>query len=595
MVITRIFLFLVVTTLLCQCTKSVNSSEPASLVPQKIINPYPIPTAEYLAQTPTEEGDAKQNSMLSSSRRLILDGQLHQAKAILSQTKDLTPIQEDEKKLLLAHIELMHDRNDAAMVHLKNITTPTSLSLEHQIQYHELLAQAYKNKKEYLVCVLERMELDHLLTDTDSKKINQRALWLALSDLSTTSLQKTSDASVDNSELQGWVQLALLSRSHRENPKLLFSALEQWQNRFSSHAAKQMLPDPLNSVISKILTPPKHIALLLPITGMLSGPGAAVYEGFMAGYKNSNPKDDIQIKLYDTNKGDVRRVYQQAVLDGAEYVVGPLTKTQVGQIAVIPHPVPTLLLNDSNAPLQNNSYLFGLSSSNEATQVAIKARGRGYHRVLIIAPQDWGTDIVKAFKTQWQKENGQITDTFLYTAQDDLNKKMQEVLHITASREREKKLKEVLGHHLETEVSRRQDFDVIFLIAYPSKARQIMPLLNYYYAGNVPVYATSSVYAGNSNALRDKDLDGIIFCDIPWVFSHQMGTRNWPEQFNSYNRLYALGMDSYALTSQLNQLLVFSADGSQEANGILYLKPSQQVTRVLEWGQFKQGLVHSLG
>ncbi|HFE0988205.1 TPA: penicillin-binding protein activator, partial [Legionella pneumophila] len=83
--------------------------------------------------------------------------------------------------------------------------------------------------------------------------------------------------------------------------------------------------------------------------------------------------------------------------------------------------------------------------------------------------------------------------------------------------------------------------------------------------------------------------------DMPWVFSHQMGTKNWPEQFNSYNRLYALGVDSYTLATQLNQLILFPADGSSDSTGILYLKPTQQVARVLEWGQFKQGLAHSLG
>jgi outer membrane PBP1 activator LpoA protein len=73
-----------------------------------------------------------------------------------------------------------------------------------------------------------------------------------------------------------------------------------------------------------------------------------------------------------------------------------------------------------------------------------------------------------------------------------------------------------------------------------------------------------------------------------------MGSKNWPEQFNSYNRLYALGMDSYALATQLNQLLLFPADG-ENTHGILYLKPTSQVARVLEWGRFKRGLVHSLG
>lgn len=46
-----------------------------------------------------------------------------------------------------------------------------------------------------------------------------------------------------------------------------------------------------------------------------------------------------------------------------------------------------------------------------------------------------------------------------------------------------------------------------------------MPLLNYYYAGDVPVYATASVYGGSANPLKDKDLDGIIFATFPG-FSH---------------------------------------------------------------------------
>lgn len=137
--------------------------------------------------------------------------------------------------------------------------------------------------------------------------------------------------------------------------------------------------------------------------------------------------------------------------------------------------------------------------------------------------------------------------------------------------------------------SRRQDFDMIFLLAYPSKARQIMPALNYYYAGDIPVFATSSVYSGHANILKDKDLNGIIFCDLPWVFSHQMSVKNWPEQFNSYNRLYALGRESYALTTQINQLLLFPLNKSNFS-----LKENQQITHLLEWGQFKEGKVYSL-
>ena len=151
-----------------------------------------------------------------------------------------------------------------------------------------------------------------------------------------------------------------------------------------------------------------------------------------------------------------------------------------------------------------------------------------------------------------------------------------------------------VNSRIKAESRRRQDFDMIFLLAYPSKARQIMPMLRYYFAGDVPVYATSAVYAGHADPQKDKDLNGIVFCDVPWVLNHQMGHKNWPEQWNSYNRLYALGMDSFFLVTQLNQLLLFPAMGVSDNSGVLYLNANQKIVRRLAWAKFRQGLAEQV-
>lgn len=555
-----------------------------------------MPTAEYLAKAQNQQGSDKQDSLLLAAGRLIFEGQWRQGLAILAQTQDLTANQEDEKKLLLAKVDIIRDRSKVALEKLAGIKNIEQLQMYYQVQFHELSAQAYRAEGKHKESISERIKLENVLSDEESKTLNQHALWLTLTNVPEKKLNAISLEAPHRSELQGWLQLALISRQYRDNTKSLLAALDQWQNQFSNHPANRMLPNPLDSISSKMITQPKQIALLLPLTGSLSGPGTAIREGFMAGYKANNGQATTKVKLYNTSQGGIAKLYEQAVADGAEYIVGPLTKGEVATVAAMNHPVPTLLLNDSDVTLQDNSYQFGLSPVNEAIQVAVKARSKGYRRALIIAPNNnWGDEVTKAFKVQWRDEGGRVVDTFSYAEKEDLNKKMREFLQITASQEREKKLKQLLGQNLEASTSRRQDFDMIFLLAYPSKARQIIPLLKYYYAGDVPVYATSSVYGGSANALKDKDLDGVIFCDIPWVFSHQMGAKNWPEQLNSYNRLYALGMDSYALATQLNQLMLFHADGSQKTNGTLLLKPSQQVARVLEWGQFRQGLAHSLG
>ncbi|TAL59205.1 MAG: penicillin-binding protein activator [Legionella sp.] len=594
----RLFFFLVSAFLLCQCTKAVNSPISISMVEseQKIESPYSLPTASYLAMAKKQDGEEKQSSLIKAAGRFIDEGQWRQGTAILAQTRDLNEDQQNEKTLLLAKVDLIRDQAKAALVKLGQIKEPDNLPLYNQIQRHELLAQAHRVQNNFAESIAARIQLGQLAKDAASQTANYRTLWLTLNSLSQADLDTMAAEASRKSELQGWLQLAMISRKYRDNPKSLLAALDQWQTHFVNHPANRILPEPLDSIADKLISSPKQVALLLPLSGALSGPGKAIQDGFMAAYKANNGKASTKVKVYDTDKGEVTALYQQAISEGANYVVGPLTKAQVAKVAAIEHPVPTLFLNDSEVALQDNSYLFGLSPAHEATQVASKARSKGYQRALIIAPKnDWGAEVTKAFTKQWQESGGRVVDTFAYSNTDDMNKKMQDFLHISQSQTREKKLKHLLGDNIEASTSRRQDFDMIFLLAYPSKARQIMPMLKYYYAGDVPVYATSSVYAGSANALKDKDLEGLIFCDIPWVFSHQVGTRNWPEQFNSYNRLYALGMDSYALATQLNQLMLFPTDGSKDTNGILYLKPTKQVARELEWGQFRQGLAHSLG
>ena len=164
------------------------------------------------------------------------------------------------------------------------------------------------------------------------------------------------------------------------------------------------------------------------------------------------------------------------------------------------------------------------------------------------------------------------------------------IQHLLQAREVARSIRGAPVVDASTTPRRRQDFDMIFLLAYPSKARQIMPMLRYYYAGDVPVYATSAAYSGASNAQKDRDLEGLIFCDMPWVFHHQMGHKNWPEQWNSYNRLFALGNDSFMLATRLNQLLLFPAIGLGDGSGALYMNANQQIARVLAWGQMKQGM-----
>lgn len=436
--------------------------------------------------------------------------------------------------------------------------------------------------------VSERIRLEHLLSDETAKAKNRRALWFTLIKYSPTDLQTLTVDKGLESELKAWVQLVGISRE--SNIQDMLVQVEQWQRDFPGHPAQAMLASPLGEPKVSVGGAPKQIALLLPLTGPLAGPGAAIKDGFMAGVASGALSKTLNVLVYNTDQVDIKALYQQVITEGADYVVGPLSKADVATVAMIEHPVPTLLLNDVEGLSLEQAYPFGLSPTDEAVHVAMKARGDGLSQALVIAPAGpWGNAVVAEFSKAFGLKGGTVVSSVSYEQADDLDIRMRDFLGISASEARGKQLKQWLGQHIETPLTRRQDFDMIFLLAYPSKARQIMPLLKYYYAGDVPVYATSAVYSGSTDVKKDRDLNGIIFCDIPWVFDHQMGHKNWPEVLNGYNRLYAIGKESYEWSVRLNHLLIFPAVGLSDQQGVLYLSSSRKVKRILSWGEFKDG------
>ncbi|RMX21744.1 penicillin-binding protein activator [Legionella jordanis] len=576
--------------LLSQCTKIAENQAQARRSNQQASTPYTMPASAYLALAKNQSGEAQQNLMLMAAGRQIYDGQWREGLDNLSQMGDDLPyVQAAEKAILLAKIDVTRQQARAAIAKLSMVRDLSSLPDFYQVQYHDILASAYESVGNTTESVHERIKLERIIPNEEERLANSKMLWLTLTKLPIEELNTLAVEAKDGSDVQGWMKLALIAREHQGSMSSNLGQVEEWRQQYPNHPANVILPPSLSEVKPSLTHRPRQMALLLPLTGPLAGPGEAVRDGFMAAANAEG--NSTGIRLYDTAKGNVTELYQQALAEGADYIVGPLSKPDVAAIADMNHPVPTLLLNDIETNLSNNAYRFGLSPVNEAKQVALKAGKNGHRRALVIAPAGaWGEEIANGFGAQWQTMGGVIVDKLSYANNSDLNLAIKSLLKVTDSQEREKKIKQLLGHRVQVAQTRRQDFDMIFLLAYPSKARQIMPLLKYYYAGDIPVYATSSVYSGSVNAMKDKDLDGIIFCDMPFVFKHQMGSRNWPEQLNSYNRLYALGMDSFALANQLNQLQVFPTMGIHDKSGVLYLNQAQQVARVPAWAQFKQGV-----
>ena len=105
------------------------------------------------------------------------------------------------------------------------------------------------------------------------------------------------------------------------------------------------------------------------------------------------------------------------------------------------------------------------------------------------------------------------------------------------------------------------------------------------------------MYAGETNAALDRDLDGIEFCDAPWLFGPVPGR---PERtavssrIDSANglgsRLFAFGMDAYALLPYMDWLLAHPDSYLNGATGELTADTFGRIHRLVGWARFQNGV-----
>lgn len=303
---------------------------------------------------------------------------------------------------------------------------------------------------------------------------------------------------------------------HRMFPRVfLVAAL------YVSHWASAM-PDVIAAPTPPTDKPTPHIALILPLKSAAFGAAAeAVQQGFAAAA--GVQAQDFPVRIYeadDENK-EVLTLYKKALANGAQGVVGPLTRNGVAILAANASiTVPTLALNVGEGKASGSLYLFGLPAEAEARQIAQLAAAAGLHDATIISNGEaLSKRLSAAFADEWKHLGRNLLGEVLFVED-------------TA----------VLAN-----VSNEAG-SMVFLAADGAHARSIHP----YLAPNLPVYATSQIFNGNTDTLTNYDLNEVRFVDMPWllqadhpaVMAYPRASSALPAQ---RERLYALGIDAYRL------------------------------------------------
>lgn len=471
-------------------------------------------------------------------------------------------------------------------------------------------AKALKSAGQMKRSIETRIALNQLLRKPAQLKKNNELIWQTLLNTNNQELNSWS-ASNTNPELAPWLSLVSIQKQPHENQASIDNAIQQWRTRFSKHRIPNHIIDSINQDYATFHIAPNKIALLLPLTGRFSKVAEAVYAGITTAREFGeafNPPPEVVV--YDTgdNPTSALSYYRRAVSEGADFIIGPFQKDAVRSLASQGAlPVPTLSLNyaDSGFTGAQNLYQFGLLPEDEARQVAERASFENKGAALVLVPEgEWGTRLLSAFTNRFLELGGSVVQSERYLPQNsDYSVEIKSLLQLNQSEQRRRTVQSIVKAEVEFEPRRRQDADFVFIAASPQQARLIRPQLSFHYASDLPVYATSHVFSGNENISADKDIDGITYCDVPWILSNDPAMELLKDSLDlqassSSSRLprfAALGIDAYQVIPHLQRLAANNFDRYEGTTGKLSVDTQNRIYRELVWAKFEKGRPESLG
>lgn len=515
--------------------------------------------------------------------------------------ESLKPAQQIFASTLAAELAMARNQPKSA---LKALSHPSlehlaELPVDQQVRTQLVRARALEADGQTLAAARERVFIAPLLSG-EAASNNHEAIWALVSSLPLDQLQGGADR-----DLADWLELARLTKTSSTLEQQQ-AAIDNWRAQNPDHPAAKQLPQALTKLKEIAGQPLTKIALLLPQEGQLASVSRALRDGFLAAHYQAQQSGQPQpaIELYDSSKlTSIDDFYRQAQADGVQLVVGPLEKPLVKQLSSREQlPITTLALNYSDSGQEGPAQLFqfGLAAEDEAREVARRAWADGMRSAVALVPRgEWGDRVLRAFQQSWQAEGGRLIAAEHVDQPVALAQQIADLFQLRQSEARAKRLQGTLGVPVAAQPARRQDVDFIFLAATPQQAQQIKPTLAFQYAGDVPVYATSHLYSASNDPAQYQDLNGIRFCETPWLLNgddplrQQVGNQ-WPQAGGSLGRLYAMGVDAYRLAPRLTQLKALPETKVDGLSGRLSLNPARRVERQLPWAEFRDGQVQRL-
>ena len=285
------------------------------------------------------------------------------------------------------------------------------------------------------------------------------------------------------------------------------------------------------------LAPLETLALVLPLNN--SGNTAAAAEAFQQGCVDGLGTVGTALRVdtyaHDGSPQQAIVAYQNAVTDGASFIIGPMQKNNVRQLLQLypQAPVKTLLLQPLHRNDTSSYYVLTIDIGEEAAELARTIKQQNYRALVVLN---------KSTLSQRQKEE------FVRAWNDEVNAPLLEYFYIYDNENDWQRLFDKLKDKLET-------------ASEDKKSAAALPPLAIFAAGNgnfirrtrnfvpqgYPLYASSVFFSSKSDA---QFLDNLRVIEMPWfVDANADHIRNFTNLLIRtrpalQQRFYALGADA---------------------------------------------------
>ena len=317
-----------------------------------------------------------------------------------------------------------------------------------------------------------------------------------------------------------------------------------------------------------------------------------------------------ELKIYDTSSQPLDQVLAQVQQDGASIVVGPLLKNNVEELMKSNTSLNVLALNQPEQ-VQNRANIcyFALSPEDEARDAARHIHEQGKQAPLLLTPRSaLGDRVATAFAHEWQQLGGNIVLQQKFGSTSELRAGVNGGSGIaltgspvSASLPQQQGVTigglTIPAPPTDAQISGGGKVDAAYIVATPEEIAFIKPMIamrNGSQSG-VTLYASSRSAQGTAGPDFRLEMDGLQYSEIPMLAGSnpvlmQQALSSVRKDY-SLARLYAMGVDAWALANhftQMRQVPGFELNGN---TGDLTATQDCVINRKLSWLKYQQGQI----